>query len=230
MPTPHAARGLSRGKDSPSRPRRASIGVSVGFARLMRRAERAFQRVVHAPSSVSISSGFGFFGGSAMTKLTDFDALLHAVGEALTNWSHVETGLFRIFHEAIQCPALGPSSATFIAVENFRAKRSMTDAALRSSKKFLPHIKGWEALNKRIESEAKERNRLAHSQVFLLQRGKKQFKAVLGPYGYDVSFLTAKGLPDQRKIKNISSVKHINQRFCELGSDLSAFARKIHQP
>ncbi len=165
-----------------------------------------------------------------MARMTDHDALMHAVGEALTYWSFVETGLFRVFHEAIHCPALGPSSSAFIAVENFRAKLSMTDSALRVSKQFQPHIKAWEALQKRSVSESKERNRLAHSKVFLLRVGEKSLKAVLGPYDHDMTFLTAAGLPDQRKIKRISNVKHISQRFVELGSNLGAFAQKIHQP
>ena len=165
-----------------------------------------------------------------MTKMTDFDALLHATGQALTNWSHVETGLFRIFHEAIQCPAIRPSSAAFIAVENFRAKLRMADATLRSSRQYQPHITKWEKLHKRCESASKERNRLAHSKVFLLQIGGKPAKAVLSSYEHDMTFLTVSGRPDHRKIKNISNVADINQRFTELGFDLGAFARKIHQP
>ena len=118
-----------------------------------------------APGSVSISSGSGFFGGFTMAIMPEFDMLLRAVGSALTNWSFVETGLFRVFHEAICCPALGPSSAAFVAVENYRAKLSMTDAALRSSKSFQPHTQTWEALQERCISESKERNRLAHSKT-----------------------------------------------------------------
>ena len=165
-----------------------------------------------------------------MAIMPEFDMLLRAVGSALTNWSFVETGLFRVFHEAICCPALGPSSAAFVAVENYRAKLSMTDAALRSSKSFQPHTQTWEALQERCISESKERNRLAHSKVFLLQRGAGKLKAVLGPYDHDMNFLTAKGQPDQRKLKNISNVVHINERFVKLGTDLGAFAQKIHQP
>ena len=47
-----------------------------------------------------------------MTKMTDFDALLHATGQALTNWSHVETGLFRIFHEASGSSLPSPITST----------------------------------------------------------------------------------------------------------------------
>ena len=165
-----------------------------------------------------------------MVTMTEHDALLRAVGEALTMWAHVETGLFRIFHEAIQCPALGPSSAAFIAVENFRAKRNMTDATLRSSKMFHPHIKAWEALQTRCESASRERNRIAHSTVFLLQVGTGNLKALLGSYEHDMKFSTADGRPDQRKLKNISNLKQVQKRFLELGSDLNTFARKIHQP
>ncbi len=148
----------------------------------------------------------------------------------LTNPIYRDNDAARRYLEAIHCPALGPSSAAFVAVENFRAKLSMTDAALRSSRQFHPHIKAWEALQKRCVSESKERNRLAHSKVFLLQIGKGPAKAVLGSYDHDMTFLTTAGLPDQRKLKRISTVKHINQRFVELGSDLGVFAQKIHQP
>ena len=165
-----------------------------------------------------------------MNQTAEFDALLLAVGESITNWSRIETGLFEIFHEATHCPALGPSSAAFVAVENFRAKLRMVDATLRSSRQYKPHIKTWEALQKRCESESKERNRLAHSKVFLLQIGGKPAKAVLGSYDHDPNFLTAAGFPDQRKLKRISTVKHINQRFVKLGFDLGAFLQKIRQP
>lgn len=177
-----------------------------------------------------MSSSFGFLGGFAMVTMTEHDALLRAVGEGLTMWGRVETGLFRIFHEAIHCPALRPSSAAFIAVESFRAKLGMTDATLRSSRRFRPHIKEWERLQTRCISESKERNRLAHSTVFLLQVGTGKPKALLGSYEHDMNFLTARGRPDQRKLKNISNLKQIQNRFFELGSDLNTFARKIHQP
>ncbi len=167
---------------------------------------------------------------TAMNQTAEFDAFLLAVGEAITNWSRIETGLFEIFHEAIHCPALRPSSAAFVAVNGFRAKLSMVDATLRSSRKYQPHIKTWEALQKRCESESKERNRLAHSKVFLLEFGKGPAKAVLGSYDHDMTFLTAAGRPDRRKIKGVSNVRHINQRFVKLGYDLGAFAQKIHQP
>ncbi len=160
----------------------------------------------------------------------DFDALLLAVGETLTNWSRVETGLFHIFHAAIHAPTLRPSSAAFVAVENVRAKLSMTNAALIASKLSEHDLKLWEKLEKRCNSESIERNRLAHSRVFLLKIGDKPINAVLGAYEHDLSFMTAKCQPDQRKIKRLANVQEINRRFISLGADLHKFAREIRQP
>ena len=165
-----------------------------------------------------------------LASTADFDALLQAVGETLTNWSHVETGLFRIFHAAIHAPALGPSSAAFVAVENVRAKLSMTNAALLACKPSEHDLKLWDKLKKRCNSESLERNRLAHAKVFLLQIGDRPINAVLGPYDHDLSFMTAKGQPDQRKIKRLANVQEINRRFVSLGRDLHKFARKLGQP
>ena len=136
--------------------------------------------------AVSISSDFGFFGGLAMNHTAEFDDLLLAVGEAITNWSRVETGLSKISHESIHCPALAPSSAAFIAVENFRAKHSMIDVTLRSSRKYQRHIAAWEKLRERCKNESLERNRLAHSRVILLQVGQRPARAVLTSYEHDL--------------------------------------------
>ena len=79
----------------------------------------------------------------------EFDSLLLAVGEAISNWSRVEVGLYEVFHVSIYAPALGPSAAAFMALESFRAKLNMVDETLRASRKFKPHLAKWEKLFKR---------------------------------------------------------------------------------
>jgi hypothetical protein len=62
-------------------------------------------------------------------------AMLQAVGQSISDWAHVEDGLFNIFFKLMGCPALGPPSCAFIAAENVRSKIQMVDSMMRRVEK-----------------------------------------------------------------------------------------------
>ena len=164
-----------------------------------------------------------------MSGIPDLDLIWNAVGEAITNWSRIEKGLFQIFFQSLSAPAFGPPSAAFVAADSFRAKLNMVHSTLHSITLAPPLMDKWGKLHERCQGAARERNRLAHSQGQLLQVGHKPARAVLAPYEHDVRFWTNEGHLDQRRVLGINRVKTINAQFCRLGSDLERFSRKIHR-
>ena len=164
-----------------------------------------------------------------LAETAEFNELLQAVGQAITDWAAVEEGLFQVFFRGLACPALGPPACAFIAADNVRAKIAMVDSIIRHSSLTEPLRSQWDALRKRCEAARKQRNDIAHRKATLLQIGKSKIKAVLTIYAHDVR-LHLKGEPHKLLRIPIEHVKEMSIKFRALGVDLQKFATQIPQP
>ena len=92
-----------------------------------------------------------------------------AVGRALSAWSHVEECLCAIYTRSImtdQNAPIGYASASFWAIESFRGKLNVIDAAIKlrcHNKTEL--VAMWGVIYKRAREKNNNRNELAHGTV-----------------------------------------------------------------
>jgi hypothetical protein len=111
-------------------------------------------------------------------------AFYAAIGEGITEWSHVEDDLYMIFQRCIAALDHRTTAAAFYAAEAFRTRLAMTNAVLtyhfNESRELQTHIPAWENLHKAINKRVRKRNELAHHQV-LITDGKPKERYTLIP-------------------------------------------------
>ncbi len=116
----------------------------------------------HAPGSVSISSGFGFFGGLTMATYPVRDKLpishTTEIGRIITRWAFLEWLLRQIAYLLL---GLNPKAGR-LAVRDPRATDCVTMI------EDLVHVNGlkirveWKLLRRGLDDLSKHRHRLAH--------------------------------------------------------------------
>lgn len=89
-------------------------------------------------------------------------AFFHQMGDALSSWAGVETILFGLFSRSFPRSEWAALYGAFIAVENFRSRLQMIDTIIREKYKEKIILERWAALSKRLATESKNRNYIAH--------------------------------------------------------------------
>lgn len=118
-----------------------------------------------------------------------------AIGQAVSQWAHVENGLYNL-----ACAALGDGSDAFGAayhkIENFRTKLAFTDQAIALSPKFTNLQPDWSATRNNVESQAKIRNKIAHCRTIVFPNSVEGRRYAIVPISYDQSkFKSGKAIP-----------------------------------
>jgi hypothetical protein len=159
----------------------------------------------------------------------EFEAMLQAVGQSISDWANIEEGLFEIFFKLMAAPALGPPSCAFLAAENVRAKIQMVDSMMRHSIAGRKVLAEWEELLKRCNKLRIARNALVHRRVTTLKIGKAKAQPALIGYTYDIRHALEEeyGIPSHIKIDR---VRQLSNEFRELGIDLRKLANNIQRP
>jgi hypothetical protein len=135
--------------------------------------------------------------------------LLQAIGQAISDWALVEEALFELFFREMNCSALGPPAAAFVAADSIRTKLAMVDAMVWQSARPAEALQDWRALKKRLDHLGPKRNRLAHRKVVQLRPGREPSTPMLVDYTHDYEHMLRPG-----------GAPH----------DLWSFAQKTHQP
>lgn len=94
-------------------------------------------------------------------------AFYHAIGIAVTAWSHVENELF---HVALGCFApCKPEQvgSGFYAIENFRSKLAFVDRVFQATSAKKEFLADWTILANHVQGLSSKRNALAHSRVIV---------------------------------------------------------------
>lgn len=158
----------------------------------------------------------------------DINAMLQAVALAMSDWAHVEEGLFNVFFNLIGATALGPPACAFVAAENMRTKIKMVNSMMRHTKAGRKVLTEWETLQGRCNKLRASRNALAHRRITTLKLGKAKAQQALIGYAHDIRHALKDedefGIPSHIKIDR---VKAMSKDFRQLGVDLSKFANGI---
>lgn len=110
-----------------------------------------------------------------MTPLEEENAFFDAIGKSIHHWANVEHALGMVLCGALgrydTCDEDGVILATFYAVDNFRSKLSMVDAALRARLDKHPLLEKWigvtgqKGLCDKVQKASLRRNKFVHFTV-----------------------------------------------------------------
>jgi len=100
-----------------------------------------------------------------MTPEEECRAFYAALGEAITEWTHVEDGLYMVLERCLRPADHRAIAAAFYALDAFRSKLAMVDAVVWHCLADSPRLPDWQRLHKAIDKRTKKRNELAHHQV-----------------------------------------------------------------
>src|SRR4051794_21699898 len=171
-----------------------------------------------------------------VTKLTlDEEKRLFyaAIGEAITEWSHVEDWLCMILSACMQPGRYQVLPAVFYSVENLRSKLRMVESSLTITFPQGQHLDDWKRLQNAISSKSKLRNALAHHQVFVNEARKpgKRYNlrgAIMNPLGPDI-FDESTGLYMNELAERVNVFKALADRIKSFYRDTVAQQRLLPQ-
>lgn len=157
------------------------------------------------------------------------------MGETIAAWQLVEVGLCEVFQSLAASQRPGTTAAAFFALESFRPKLSITNAAaqfaLDGSSLLLAR---WDNLKNRASKKSKHRNALAHQVVYIkLSEQRKEQRIYLGPDIYDplASRPTQEGnVASRPEPYTATRLRQYRKEFRELASELQHFARQVPPP
>lgn len=167
-----------------------------------------------------------------MADIPDKPDIFSFIGRAITEWAFFESQLCRIF---VVC--LSPtdahrgclhmfdpqtSEAAFYAVENFRSKLSMVDAAIQQRFKFFANkeeiLGPWSKLHDKARRLSRRRNALAHWNVVGRYGEEKLIPHYQSPAGQDYIYGRKRGL-------SAHDIRQLGRAFLLLGERTHEVAR-----
>jgi hypothetical protein len=92
-------------------------------------------------------------------------AFNYAIGKAISQWAHVEYGLFVITEGCFAHNIADVLSKAFFAIENFRSKLAFTDRAMAASNCSSEIKEEWHNLSKGLRNLSALRNSIAHNRA-----------------------------------------------------------------
>ena len=116
-----------------------------------------------------------------MTPSEEHVCFYSELGGAISQWAHVEIGLYWIALRAIdikKSKIIGPS---FFAIENFRSKIAFVDAAFQAEFGDGKFAEEWADLRDKIIALSTTRNHLVHYAVLVIPNAKPGRRYALHP-------------------------------------------------
>jgi hypothetical protein len=159
-----------------------------------------------------------------MTVNEEVEAFYAALGRAITQWAAVEYGLKETYHASLGDVSFWMCSAVFYAVDSFRAKLQMVDAAVKMA--TPQRLQDWQKLHARIEAKATIRNKLAHFTVINFPQGKSGRRINLRPNIFDPRHLP---INSKRPMGGyfLQDLEAIPGQFSSLAHALENFAARV---
>lgn len=103
----------------------------------------------------------------ALTPVEENIAFHMAIGQAVSQWAHVENGLFNICVTAFKGSPPKVLGASFHAIDNFRTKLGFTDSAIQQSKAFSEVLADWAIIRDHVRGLSTTRNKIAHCRTIV---------------------------------------------------------------
>ena len=158
-----------------------------------------------------------------LTKLDDIAApLYHAMGQTLTRWQFVETGMFLLAH-AIMGTDYKYSSTAFFRLKGADMKLQFLDELCE---RHFGNSEEWRTLRKQLRETIKFRNTLAHFEISYV--GDRKYvpagdpPVVLTPHHMDLS---AFDKPLVQAV-NLSEMKQVGENCRALSHELISMVRR----
>ena len=104
-----------------------------------------------------------------MTINEEYIAFDMSIGRAVTQWAHVEHGLYLIALRCFGSDDVGTLGAGFFSIENFRAKLAFVDRIFATASFAKTFGKDWSFVRDRVQSLSSRRNEIAHGRVICYQ-------------------------------------------------------------
>ena len=122
-----------------------------------------------------------------MTKSLNLQGMYAVVGQALSAFHTVESGLASCYGFAVAPPGKcwDRAVASFFAADMFRSKLAMANTSIGLLLRNTPELAEWANLHNRADKCADTRNKLAHGAVHMTQ-GAKGRTIVLAGHIWDV--------------------------------------------
>jgi len=138
-----------------------------------------------------------------------------AIGECVAAWASVENSLFPVFVFSLKSSEQRSASAVFYSTIGFRAKLSMTAAAIKNSKSVQFDADEWENIYEESVKKASQRNRIAHGTIFYDHSNPKDARKF-----FIASSDSSKGLKSRLYQSDLENVR---DNFVELSKSISDF-------
>jgi len=155
-----------------------------------------------------------------------------AMGKAIAAWQSVESSLYEVYRACTRAAIPGAEAAAFFSVAAFRAKLTLTSAAVN----FIAHdqialLNEWKALSNRAAHKADRRNEIAHGAVWtMFQEKRKDRKIYIGPSMFDPREAMKRKPGQDTEPLTLKRVRDYEKDFRVLGRRLSHFAHRIPRP
>ena len=161
-----------------------------------------------------------------MTNPSEEEQFLTALGRALHDWQLVEMALAKLLASVIRSPDDRVASEMFYAVQNFRDKVAMVDAAVCltfwRNAAVLPE---WVKLRDALGKKSKRRNRIAHSHTWEPDEDEGYR---LGPH-YTLSEVRKAEESPQSAYLTVSQLASAAESFLRLSARIGAFDQRVRE-
>lgn len=131
----------------------------------------------------------------ALTPVEESILFHMAIGQAVSQWAHVENGLYNLARIALdeRSDAFG---AAYHKIENFRTKLAFTNQAIALSSKFADLQPEWATAQASVDGLSKIRNKIAHCRTIVFHEAPEGRRYAIVPISYEKSkFESKKALP-----------------------------------
>lgn len=163
-----------------------------------------------------------------LTPVEEHIAFHMAIGQAITQWAHVENGLFNICTVAFSGVPTKVVGASFYAIDNFRTKLAFTDNAIAQSNTFKELIEDWAKLREQVRALSSTRNKIAHCRTIGFYGASARRRYAIVPISYKEPKIKSKRpLPPSGSlcVRDIDLVSRQFSRASNLLLDLMAKAQ-----
>lgn len=104
-----------------------------------------------------------------MTLEEEVDEFYTALGQAISQWQHVEDQIYQIYAACLASENDPATAAAYHTVVNFQTRLQMTDAALRHTFRKGKIAAEWPKKRDMVRKKSRIRNNLAHFEVVQME-------------------------------------------------------------
>lgn len=99
-------------------------------------------------------------------------AFYMAIGRAVTQWAHIENGLYHVANRVFGEDTAAPLAFGFMSIENFRSKLAFVDRAFGTAIFYREFELDWAEVREQVRGLSSRRNEIAHGRVIIYPHSK----------------------------------------------------------